>query len=91
MTLLSNSLEDPLHFSNLMCNTEIAVDSFQQRKKKLPTTKDHGENVFNSFSCSIFMLHTFYELEQRIVLFILASGAVHDKMQKCICRPKELK
>ena len=26
------------------------------------------------------MLHTFYELEQRIVLFILASGAVHDKV-----------
>lgn len=35
--------------------------------------------------CSFFILHTFYELEQRMVLFILASGVVHDKMSAEMC------
>lgn len=28
----------------------------------------------------VFILHTFYELEQRTVLFIRANGVVYDKM-----------
>lgn len=69
-----------LHFS-ISCDREVAIDSFQKEEKKL-NTENQGSwgNVFkNSSLCSFFILCTFYELEQRMVLFILMSGIVHEK------------
>lgn len=33
----------------------------------------------------LFILHTFYELKERIVFFVLGNGVVHDNMSAKMC------
>lgn len=63
-------------------------------EKKLNTENQGSWGNFLKFLslCFFFILHAFYELEQGIVLSILANGAVHDKTSaNFVCRHSDLK
>lgn len=70
-----------------MCNIGGIVDSFQQEEKTLNTENQGSWGIFfkNLFLWPFSILHVFYELEQRTVLFIPANGAVHDKNACKLC------
>lgn len=62
-----------------MCNTRVAFDRFKQEIKY----KIQGlwKNVFKRLYLSVsFLCYMYFELEQRVVLLILATRVEHDKM-----------